>query len=94
MLPLPAWYRGHEAICAFVQRELFRAAGPGFGHLTLVRANAQPAFALYRSDAVSGRYQAFGISVLTLGEDIIAAIATFLGEGAFPRFHAPLVLSP
>jgi RNA polymerase sigma-70 factor (ECF subfamily) len=94
MPPLPSWFRGRDVICAFVRRELFRDAGPGFGRLVPVRANAQPAFALYQYDAGSGRYRAFGVSVLTLREDAIAAITTFLGEESFPRFHAPLLVSP
>lgn len=94
MPPLPAWYRGRDAICAFVRQDLFRGAGAGFGRAVPVSANAQPAFALYRYDTENQCYQAFGISVLTLGQGNIARITTFLGERAFPLFLAPIHLSP
>jgi RNA polymerase sigma-70 factor, ECF subfamily len=93
MPPLPAWYQGRAAICAFVRQELFYGAPSGFGRAIPIQANAQPAFALYRLDAASGSYQAFGISVLTISGDAITAIATFLGAHLFPRFQVSPVLA-
>jgi RNA polymerase sigma-70 factor, ECF subfamily len=92
MPPVPEWFKGREAIYAFVLKELFRGAGAGFGKALAVRANAQPSYALYRRDSDERSYRAFGSSVLAISDDAIAAIATFLGEGLFPKFNLPAEL--
>ncbi len=57
-----------------------------------VRANRQPACAVYQRDE-SGVYRAFGISVLTVEQDRVADIITFIDPALFPRFALPLEIS-
>jgi RNA polymerase sigma-70 factor (ECF subfamily) len=82
MPPRPAWYRGRDAIRAFL------AAGPldGTHHWRLVpvRANGQLAFAVYGSDG------AHAIVVLSVdGEARIHDLTAFLEPDAFRRFELP-----
>ncbi len=54
-----------------------------------VRANRQPACAVYQRDE-AGVYHAFGISVLTIEQDQVADIITFIDPALFVRFGLPL----
>jgi RNA polymerase sigma-70 factor (ECF subfamily) len=85
MPPRPSWYRGREAIRAFLAaRPLSR---PREFRLVPVGANGQPAFAVY----VDGR--ALGIEVVTLDADArVAAVTAFHQPAGFAGFDLPEAL--
>jgi RNA polymerase sigma-70 factor, ECF subfamily len=82
MPPLPRWYRGEEAIAAFLAeypcRERWR-------HVP-TRANWQLAVGCYMWDAERERFMAAVLDVLTLRGPRIAAVTAFLAPWVFQRF--------
>jgi RNA polymerase sigma-70 factor, ECF subfamily len=89
MPPLPTWYAGREAIIAAAQAVIFAGDARGRWLMQPVRANRQPACAVYQRDE-AGMYRAFGISLLTIEHDRVADIITFLDPALFQRFGLPL----
>jgi RNA polymerase sigma-70 factor (ECF subfamily) len=88
MPPFPAWYRGREAITAFL------VAGPmteAWRHLP-TRANGQPAIGCYSWDAERKVYAARVLDVLTLEGGRIAAITSFVDDEVLTRFGLPATL--
>jgi len=87
MPPLPTWYRGRQAIAAFL------AAGPLRSdrrwRVVPVRANGQLAFGKYGWDEQRATFTAHSISVLTLDGELIADFTTFLDAELFVRFGLP-----
>jgi RNA polymerase sigma-70 factor (TIGR02960 family) len=91
MPPTPLEYEGREAIAGFL------SAVPGGGRLDRfrlipTRANGQPAFGCYLRDAHAPVAHAYGLMVLTLDGDRIAAITGFPDTGVFPHFGLPRTL--
>jgi RNA polymerase sigma-70 factor (ECF subfamily) len=93
MPPMPTWYAGREAIIIAAQEIIFAGDAHGRWLMRPVRANQQPACAVYQRDE-AGVYHAFGISVLTLEHNQVADIITFIDPALFPRFNLPLEISP
>jgi RNA polymerase sigma-70 factor, ECF subfamily len=91
MPPEPYEYQGGEAIARFLDD---RAARRG-GNLRLVptSANAQPAFGCYLPDPQAPIARAYGLMVLTLGDERIAAITFFSERSLFRRFGLPRTLA-
>jgi RNA polymerase sigma-70 factor (ECF subfamily) len=87
MPPLPTWYRGREAVAAFLQSHVL--ASENRWRLVPTRANGQPAFGNYRWDEQRQSFLPRSISVLTLDGEGIAEITTFLGPELLPRFGLP-----
>jgi len=87
MPPLPTWYRGREAIQAFIATGLLAAPGIRRRYLP-TRANGQPAMAIYHGSEASNAYQAVGLQVLTVDGSVwqIAQVTTFLKPELFSRF--------
>jgi RNA polymerase sigma-70 factor (ECF subfamily) len=86
MPPRPAWYRGPEAIGAFLAA--LPLSRPRW-RLVPARANGQPAFGFYE-DVGGGRYTAHAIELIALdGDAQITAITTFHQPDAFARFGLP-----
>src|SRR3954468_10030408 len=83
MPPLPTWYRGREAVAAFLSGHVLRETR---WRLVPVRANGQLAVGNYRWDEERDVFEPRSISVLTLGREGIAEITTFLDAGLLPRF--------
>ena len=86
MPPRPTWFRGREAVGAFLRR------GPlGAGRrwrLVLTSAGGQPAFGTYLWDG--GRWEAHAIDVLTLAPDgLISDVTAFIDAAAFRGFGLP-----
>ena len=85
--PVPTWYRGREAMAAFLTGHVL--ASDNRWRLVPARANGQLAFGrFYRWD---GR-RMFGprsISVMTLDGEGIAEITTFIDPELPPRFGLP-----
>jgi RNA polymerase sigma-70 factor (ECF subfamily) len=90
MPPQPLEYQGHDAIAAFMrQRAQLRGAPLRF---VPTRANTQPAFGCYLPDAHTAIARPYGLFVLTLEGDAIAAITWFADTGIFRHFGLPRTL--
>jgi RNA polymerase sigma-70 factor, ECF subfamily len=74
MPPMPAWYRGKEAIAAFLADYPLRHT---WRHLP-ARANGQPALGCYAWNEREGAYLATALDVLTLEGDRIVAVVGFV----------------
>jgi RNA polymerase sigma-70 factor (TIGR02960 family) len=90
MPPQPLEYGGTEAIGAFLRhRAELRGAAL---RVVPTRANDQPAFGCYLPDPHAGIARAYGMIVLTLGGDAIAAITWFSDTGVLRHFGLPRTL--
>jgi len=88
MPPEPLEYQGPAAIAGFLRTV------PAGGHteqfrLVPTRANGQPAFGCYLRDPRAAIAHAYGLMVLTLDGDRIAAITGFPDTSVFPHFGLP-----
>jgi hypothetical protein len=90
MPPHPLEYQGHEAIAAFLRYEKKLRGAPL--RLVPTRANTQPAFGGYLLDAQAAIARPYGLIVLTLEGDRIAAITRFGGTALFGHFGVPRTL--
>ena len=91
MPPEPLRYEGPAAIGGFL------AAVPAGGalerfRLVPVRANGQPAFGCYLRDLHAPVARAYGLMVLTLSGDRVAAITGFADTSVFGSFGLPRTL--
>jgi RNA polymerase sigma-70 factor, ECF subfamily len=84
MPPLPTWYRGRDAISAF----LTRFALQDRWRLLPARANGQLAFGCYAWDVDQQSYTALSLDVLTL-EDARGALATEVTSFVTPYTGGP-----
>ncbi len=94
MPPDALWFRGRDAIAAFLARGPL--AGDARGRWRLVpagRANGLPALALYERDEAAGAYRAFAVKVLAVRRGGIAEVTGFLDARLFPRFGVPAWVS-
>jgi RNA polymerase sigma-70 factor (ECF subfamily) len=90
MPPQPLEYQGHEAIAAFLRhRAELRGAAL---RVVPTRANTQPAFACYLPDAHAAVARPYGLIVLTLEDEAVAAITWFADTGVFRHFGLPRTL--
>ena len=91
MPPEPYEYQGGLAIARFLDD---RAARRG-ANLRLVptRANRQPAFGCYLPDPQAPVARAYGLMVLTLGDERISEITWFTERSLFARFGLPRTLA-
>ena len=90
MPPRPTWYRGREAIAAFLRR--VPLAGELRSRLIPVDANGQVAFGHYTWDEESRRFTAHGVNILTLRGSKIDVITTYLSPDTLERFGLPAEL--
>jgi RNA polymerase sigma-70 factor (ECF subfamily) len=89
MPPMAHWYRGLAAVTDFATQVPLTRCGTWRHVRTL--ANGQPAVAGYlRDDA--GSWQAWSVSVLTLRQDRIAEITSFVGAEHFAAVGLPASL--
>jgi len=87
MPPLPHWYRGLAAVTDFAVK--VPLTGCGSWRYRLTEANGQPAAAFYLWDDTTGTHLAWSITVLTLRDDRIRDLTSFLGAQHFPAFGLP-----
>ena len=92
MPPLPSWYRGREAVAAFLKTEVL--SSDKRWRVVPARANGQLAFGNYRWDEERETFKPRSISVLTLGREGIAEITTFIGSELIPSFGLPDEIEP
>jgi RNA polymerase sigma-70 factor (ECF subfamily) len=84
MPPLPTWFRGKDAIAAFITARIFRTTW----RFAVTTAGGQPAMIGRRRDAEGGRYEVRALTVFTFEGERIAAMTAFLGPGVLGRFSA------
>jgi RNA polymerase sigma-70 factor (ECF subfamily) len=91
MPPEPLEYEGPAAIAGFLSTV---PAGGRLDEFRLIptRANGQPAFGCYLRDRHAPVAHAYGLMVLTLRGERIAAITGFPDTGVFPHFGLPRTL--
>lgn len=88
MPPIPAWYEGRAAIATVLSTGIFT---PGRQwRLLPTHANDSPAFGLYRQESEADAYQLIGLIVLSVAEEQISSLATFLDLSSFSSFALPL----
>jgi RNA polymerase sigma-70 factor (TIGR02960 family) len=90
MPPQPLEYEGQDAIAAFLQHRAELRGAPL--RVVPTRANTQPAFGCYLPDAHAAIARPYGLVVLTLEGDAIAAITWFADTGVFRQFGLPRTL--
>jgi RNA polymerase sigma-70 factor (TIGR02960 family) len=90
MPPQPLEYQGHDAIVAFMRHRAELRGAPL--HLVPTRANTQPAFGCYLPETHAAIARPYGLFVLTLEGDAIAAITWFADTGVFRHFELPRTL--
>jgi RNA polymerase sigma-70 factor (TIGR02960 family) len=91
MPPSPLEYQGRAAIADLLGAVARWRAGSRY-RLIPTRANTQPAFGCYRSDAHAPLAHAAGLIVLSLEGDRIAAITNFVDSSVLARFGLPRTL--
>jgi hypothetical protein len=82
MPPQPHQYQGHAAIAAFLRDRATMRGTPL--RMVATRANTQPAFGCYLPLPHAAIARAYGLLVLTLDRDQIAAITWFSDTSVFP----------
>jgi RNA polymerase sigma-70 factor (ECF subfamily) len=87
MPPQPLAYQGHEAIAAFLRHRAELRGAPL--RVVPTRANMQPAFGCYLPDTQAAIDRPYGLLVLTLAGDAIAAITWFSDTAVFRHFGLP-----
>ena len=87
MPPRPSWYRGREAIAAFLAA--YPLSPDERWRMVPVAANGQPAFAMYGLEE-DGSWRAHAIQAITLDADArITGMIAFLEPEAFRHFGLP-----
>jgi len=90
MPPQPLEYQGREAIAAFLYHRAELRGTPL--RVVPTRANTQPAFGCYLPDPQAPIARPYGLIVLTLEGDAIAAITWFADTAVFRHFGLPRTL--
>jgi RNA polymerase sigma-70 factor, ECF subfamily len=87
MPPEPTWFRGQDAIAAFLRARPMRE---GYRWRVIpTSANGQPAFAHYIYNEEEDAFVPEGVAVLTLDGDKIAELTVFRERELFERFGLP-----
>jgi RNA polymerase sigma-70 factor (ECF subfamily) len=87
MPPEPTWFRGQDAIAAFLRATPMRE---GYRWRVIpTSANGQPAFAHYIWNEEEDAFVPEGVAVLTLDGDKIAELTVFREPELFERFGLP-----
>jgi RNA polymerase sigma-70 factor (ECF subfamily) len=81
--PSRTWFSGLRTCLPYLEN--YALGSFGEWRMVATSANGQPAAGAYRRTA-EGRYEPFGISVLTVAEDGLARITVFDDPGLFPAF--------
>ena len=90
MPPQPLEYRGTDAIAAFLRHRAELRGVPL--RVVPTRANTQPAFGCYLPDAHAAIARPYGLVVLTLAGDGIAAVTWFADTAVFRHVGLPRIL--
>jgi RNA polymerase sigma-70 factor (ECF subfamily) len=90
MPPRPSWFRGRDAVAAFLVDRVLRPGGRR--RLVPVRANGSPAFGEYSWDGANERFHLHAITVLTFRGEQIEEISAFRDPEALEIFDVPAEL--
>ncbi|MCO5999057.1 RNA polymerase subunit sigma-70 [Actinoallomurus sp. WRP9H-5] len=83
MPPIPTWFTGRPAVVGFLTSRVLRS---GLWRMVPTHANGQPAVIIHeRTD--DGRYQPYGIQVLTLIGAQVSRITAFIDPDLVPTFE-------
>ena len=87
MPPMATWYRGHEALAAWLAE--WPLSGAWRWRSLPARANGQAAFASYTWDEDTGKYLPFSLNVLTFRGEHVSDVTSFItrSEPAPDRLH-------
>ncbi len=91
MPPLAHWYQGLERVTEFAKEVPLGSCGH-WRHRP-VSANGQPAVACYLRRTEADPFDAWAVTVLTIREDRIADVTSFIGVEHFATFGLPEALS-
>jgi RNA polymerase sigma-70 factor (ECF subfamily) len=97
MPPSPSWYQGRNAIGVFVaatvfgESEMFPGEPIRRWRLLPTHADGSPAFAIYQR-AEKDEYQPFGLIALTIVENKLSQIISFIDPSLPPLFGLPAKL--
>jgi RNA polymerase sigma-70 factor (ECF subfamily) len=97
MPPASSWYSGRDAIGAFAavtvfgDEGMFAGLAKGRWQLRPVGANGQPAYVVYQRTE-GHTFAAFGLMVLALAGDQVAACTCFIDPTLLPVFGQPLTI--
>lgn len=98
MPPFSSWYQGRSAVHAILALHPFGQRKRAGWRLFPTRANAQPAFVLYRADHPGEAYQAFGLMALSITQSpatvSISALTIFRNAALADQFGFPLIVKP
>jgi RNA polymerase sigma-70 factor, ECF subfamily len=86
MPPMAAWFAGRDSVLRFLSANVFGVLAPF--RAVSVRANAQPAFALYEQ-GTDGVYRAHAVLVPTLTGTKVRRIIVFLDPSLLGLFGLP-----
>ena len=86
MPPIPTWFIGRDAVCAFLARVVLHT--PDQWRLAHTQANGASAFAMYKR-APDGSFRAHGLDVLSLVGGRIARIVAFNDPTLVATFGLP-----
>jgi RNA polymerase sigma-70 factor (ECF subfamily) len=89
MPPLPHWYAGLDAVTGFAT-EIPLASCGDWWHPPPLTVNGQIAVAGYRRAGRDDTFRAWSIDVLTVRDDRIAAVTSFIGDDVFVLLGLPL----
>lgn len=89
MPPIVTWFTGQRAVVEFLAGRVMRR---DLWRMVPTRANGQPAFVAYQHMG-GGRYDAYGVQVLTLIGARISRITAFMDPGLVPTFGMAPVLA-
>lgn len=89
MPPSPTWYRGRDAISAFMIPAFFAEAPRDRWRLRPTWANTHPACGVYERNEAGDAYRAMALQVLVFEGEKVAHITALLSPTLFPRFNLP-----
>ncbi|HEY5921237.1 MAG TPA: sigma factor-like helix-turn-helix DNA-binding protein, partial [Kofleriaceae bacterium] len=87
MPPVPAWFRGRDAVVAFLGPRI----AAGAKRLVLVDGADEVAFALYGSDG-GGEYTARAIEVTLWEDGLVRELHAFFNHGLVERWGVPPIM--
>ena len=92
MPPMPTWYRGRDAVAAFLAR--YPLAPTRRWRVVRAHASGQLAFGFYLFDDEQRSFLAHSVNVLTLDGTSIADLTAFLTPELFEHFGLPDAMTP
>jgi RNA polymerase sigma-70 factor (ECF subfamily) len=93
MPPHGTWFRGAEALRAFLQQPPFSTRWARGLRATLTRANGLPALVFYSAGEDDGIYRLHSIQVMRFQDGVLAEATNFIGAHYLHGFDLPPILA-